>query len=165
MIKEKYLTLRWNNSLTLGMGLITLIYVGVVLSTAVLSDVAAFIGLVLIGAIYWTIVEQHSNMRFAWLSKNAANDLSVTQSFTNRLIYIAYNIIWWIPIVLAVPKIIDYWTAFIALFVLTVMRAVANLYRNNVLNPDQAESFPLRSVWIVERENAYRQWIGYWLDN
>ena len=52
MIKEKFLTLRWNNILTLGIGLITLIYVGVVLSTAVLSDVAAFIGLVLIGAIY-----------------------------------------------------------------------------------------------------------------
>ena len=52
MIKEKFLTERWNNILTLGMGLITLIYVGVVLSASVLSDVAAFIGLVLIGAIY-----------------------------------------------------------------------------------------------------------------
>ena len=52
MIKEKFLTVRWNNILTLGMGLITLIYVAVVLSASVLSDVAAFIGLVLIGAIY-----------------------------------------------------------------------------------------------------------------
>jgi len=85
-------------------------------------------------------------MRFAWLSKNLANDVSIKQSFTNRLIYIAYNVVWWIPIVLAVTKIIDYWTALIALFVLTFIRAVVNLYRNNVLNPEQAENFPLRAV-------------------
>lgn len=47
---------------------------------------------------------------------------------------------------LALTKIIDLRTAFIALFVLTFIRAVVNLYRNNVLNPEQAESFPLRSV-------------------
>ena len=85
-------------------------------------------------------------MRFAWLSKNLANEVSIKQSFTNRLIYIAYNVVWWKPIVLAVTKIIDYWTAFIALFVLTIIRAVVNLYRNNVLNPEQAEYFPLRAV-------------------
>ena len=85
-------------------------------------------------------------MRFAWLSKNLANDVSIKQSFTNRLIYIAYNVVWWIPIVLAVTKIIDYWTALIALFVLTFIRAVINLYSNNVLNPEQAENFPLRAV-------------------
>jgi len=85
-------------------------------------------------------------MRFAWLSKNSASDVSVKQSFTNRLVYIAYNVVWWIPIVLAVTKIIDYRTAFIALFVLTIIRAIVNLYRNNVLNPKQAESFPLRAV-------------------
>ena len=52
MTKEEFLTLRWNNILTLGIGLIILTYVGLVLSTSVLSDVAAFIGLALIGAIY-----------------------------------------------------------------------------------------------------------------
>ena len=50
--KEEFFTLRWNNILTLALGLIMLIYVYLVLSTSVLSDVAAFIGLVLIGAIY-----------------------------------------------------------------------------------------------------------------
>ena len=85
-------------------------------------------------------------MRFAWLNKDSDNDRPVKESLIQRLIYIAYNIFWWIPIVLAVTKIIDYWTAFIALFVLTIIRAVVNLYRNNVLNPEQAESFPLRSV-------------------
>ena len=52
MTKGDFLTVRWNNLLTLGLGLIMLTYVGFVLSTSVMSDVAAFIGLVLIGAIY-----------------------------------------------------------------------------------------------------------------
>ena len=86
-------------------------------------------------------------MRFAWLNKDSDNDRpEEKESLTRRLIYIAYNIFWWIPIVLAVFKIIDLRTAFIALFVLTFIRAVVNLYRNNVLNPEQAESFPLRAV-------------------
>jgi hypothetical protein len=85
-------------------------------------------------------------MRFAWLRNNSANHDSVKQSFSNRLIYIAYNVVWWIPIVLGVTKITDYRTAFIAFFVITIIRAGVNLYRNNVLNPEQAESFPLRAV-------------------
>jgi len=52
MTKEKFLTLRWNNFLSLGLGLIPLIYVVVVLSTSVLSERAAFIGLVVIGVVY-----------------------------------------------------------------------------------------------------------------
>jgi hypothetical protein len=52
MIKEEYLTLRWNNILTLGFGLIMLAYAAFVMSTSALSDVAAFIGLALIGAVY-----------------------------------------------------------------------------------------------------------------
>jgi ABC-type transport system involved in cytochrome bd biosynthesis fused ATPase/permease subunit len=52
MTKEKFLTLRWNNILTLGFGLIMLTYVGFVISASALSDVSAFIGLVLIGAVY-----------------------------------------------------------------------------------------------------------------
>ena len=52
MTKEDFFTLRWNNILTLGLGLIMLIYIYFVLSTSILSDFAAFIGLVLLGAIY-----------------------------------------------------------------------------------------------------------------
>ena len=52
MTRDEFLIVRWNNILTLGLGLIMLIYVGFVLSTSIMSDIAAFIGMVLIGAIY-----------------------------------------------------------------------------------------------------------------
>ena len=84
-------------------------------------------------------------MRFAWLRKDSATTVSVKQSFTNRLIYVAYNVVWWIPVVLALVGTIDYRTGFVAFFIITIIRAAANLYRNNVLEPEQAESFPLRS--------------------
>jgi hypothetical protein len=35
---------------------------------------------------------------------------------------------------------------FIAFFVVTIIRAGVNLLRNNILKPEQAENFPLRSV-------------------
>ena len=52
MTKDKYLTVRWNNWLTLIMGLPTLIYAVFVLSTSVLSDFAGFIGIAVMGALY-----------------------------------------------------------------------------------------------------------------
>ena len=52
MKKEKFLTVRWNNLLTLGLGLPTLAYGIVFLSTSVLSDFWSFIGMIAIGAIY-----------------------------------------------------------------------------------------------------------------
>jgi hypothetical protein len=50
--KEKFLTVRWNNVLALALGLVFVIYAIVVWSTSGLSDSAAFIGLVIIGAVY-----------------------------------------------------------------------------------------------------------------
>ena len=52
MTREKFLTTRWNNLLSLGLGIHALIYVIIVLSTSVLSDSAGFIGLVVIGVVY-----------------------------------------------------------------------------------------------------------------
>ena len=52
MTKEKFLTARWNNWLSLGLGIPVLIYIVVVLSTSVLSDFTGFIGMVVLGAIY-----------------------------------------------------------------------------------------------------------------
>jgi hypothetical protein len=52
MTKEQFLTVRWNNQLALGLGGLVLLYAAVVLSTSLLSDMAAFIGLVIIGVLY-----------------------------------------------------------------------------------------------------------------
>jgi len=84
-------------------------------------------------------------MRFAWQRKNSADQVSAQQSLTNRLVLIAYNLVWWIPLVLTFTKIIDYRTGFIAFFVVTIIRAGANLYRNNILEPGPAEAFPFRA--------------------
>jgi len=50
--KEKFLTVRWNNILTLVLGIPTLLYIVFAISTPVLSDQAAFFGLFLIGVVY-----------------------------------------------------------------------------------------------------------------
>jgi len=52
MTKERFLTRRWNNWLTVGMGIPVLIYIAVVLTTSVLSDFAGFIGMVVLGVLY-----------------------------------------------------------------------------------------------------------------
>ena len=52
MPKEKFLTVRWNNFLSLGLGLIVLIYVVVVLSSSAWSERSGLIGLAVIGALF-----------------------------------------------------------------------------------------------------------------
>jgi hypothetical protein len=84
-------------------------------------------------------------MRFAWLQRKAANGGTVPQSAANQVTLAAYNLVWWIPIVLSVAKIIDYGTGFVAFAVVTAARLGANLYRNNVLTLEQAERFPFRA--------------------
>ena len=91
------------------------------------------------------IVEQHASMRFAWLREQSGRPEPDQPGTINRLIFIAYNVIWWVPIVLGFFKVLDYQTAFIAFLIITLFRAGANLFRNNVLAPEQAETFPLRA--------------------
>jgi hypothetical protein len=57
---------------------------------------------------------------------------------------VAYNVFYWIPIVLPFTPIVSYRTGFIAVLVVIIFRAVANLYRVNALTLEQAERFPLR---------------------
>lgn len=86
-------------------------------------------------------------MRFAWQKKNSAKHDLAKQGFTHpfNLIMVTYNVVWWIPIILPFTGTISYHSGFIAFFIVTIIRLVANLIRNNVLKGDQAESFPLRS--------------------
>ena len=84
-------------------------------------------------------------MRFAWLRENSDDHVSAKPGLANRLIYVAYNVIWFAPVVLAFAKIIDYRTGFIAFLIVTIIRAIANVIRNNLLTLEQAEVFPFRS--------------------
>ena len=84
-------------------------------------------------------------MRFAWLRETSKDSVPAQPSALNRLILIAYNVIWWVPLVLGFTKVIDYQTGFVAFLIITIFRAMANVVRNNLLTPEQAETFPLRS--------------------
>ena len=52
MTKEKILTVRWNNVLTLGLGLPALIYVLVAFNSSIWSGRSGLIGLSVIGVLY-----------------------------------------------------------------------------------------------------------------
>ena len=86
-------------------------------------------------------------MRFAWQMKHSTGNVKAKREVTHprNLVMMAYNIVWWIPIILPFAGVIDYRTGFIAFFAVTVVRLIANLLRNNILQPQQAVSFPLRS--------------------
>ena len=84
-------------------------------------------------------------MRFAWLREKSGDSAPAQSSAINQLILIVYNLIWWVPIVLGFFKVIDYRTAFITFLIITICRAIANVFRNNVLPPEQGERFPLRA--------------------
>ena len=52
MTKAKFLTIRWNNVLTLGLGIPTLLYIIYAFSTSLWSTQAGLIGLSVLGAFY-----------------------------------------------------------------------------------------------------------------
>ena len=52
MTKEKFLTVRWNNLLTLGLGFPTLVYIVVAFSTLLWTEKSGLIGLAIIGVLY-----------------------------------------------------------------------------------------------------------------
>jgi hypothetical protein len=83
-------------------------------------------------------------MRFAWLRKKQGLE-DPTMSTGARLIYISYNVIWWLPVVLVVLGVWSYRTGAVVFVVITFLRALVNLYRNNVLSVEAAQRFPLRA--------------------
>jgi hypothetical protein len=52
MTKEGFLTVRWNNWLTLGLGIPTLVYVLTAFSTPFWMERGGLVGLALIGVVY-----------------------------------------------------------------------------------------------------------------
>lgn len=84
-------------------------------------------------------------MRFAWLRSKEGSEQAPAISPAGRLVFVAYNVVWWVPVVLAFAGVVSYRAGFLGFLVITIFRAVANLYRNNVLPVEAAQHFPLRS--------------------
>lgn len=85
-------------------------------------------------------------MRFVWLRENSAAGDLVKQGFSSRLArmaFWAFNTVFWV-FLLPFFTPMTYSTGFIAFTAIIFMRLAANLYSNNVLNPQQFESFPFR---------------------
>lgn len=86
-------------------------------------------------------------MRFAWLRENAPENSAVQQASTHPLALIrkAYNLAFWI-FLLPFFTSMEYGTGFIAFTVIILVRLIANLYTNNVLDltPEEYDRFPLR---------------------
>ncbi len=83
-------------------------------------------------------------MRFAWLRKKEGIE-EPQLSAAARLTYIGYNVVWWLPVAFVITGLWSYRAGAIGFVVVTVLRTLANLYRNNVLSIEAAQRFPLRS--------------------
>ena len=87
-------------------------------------------------------------MRFAWERENSTDGDTFHKGFTNpvnRVLFFIYNLVYWLPIVLTVFKVVDYRTGFIGFALIILVRLVANLYANNFLTAESFENFPFRS--------------------
>jgi len=144
MNKDKFLTVRWNNLLMLGLGIPALIYVTVVFFSSILSDKVGFFGIVVIGVIYCLVVEQHSSMTLVWQIKKSENYTPTKQNLLKRTILVTYNFIWWIPVVSPFVGLTEYRMGSTIFFFVTLTRAFINLYRVNILTLEKAVNFPLR---------------------
>ena len=83
-------------------------------------------------------------MRFAWIKEQPNGGDPIPQSVAERLTTIAYNAIWWTPLLFVLIDRIDYEAGFFAFTAITIGRLIANIYRNNILPPERGVAFPLR---------------------
>jgi len=146
MKKEKILTIRMNYLLTLGLGMLFLMYVIFAFSTSLWQDRIGMIILSIFGVVYWIIIEGHTAMRFAWLKENSIDYILIKQAAAHplNLIRKAYNAAFWI-FLLPFFAIIDYKTGFIVFTINIFVRLSANLYVNiRNFEPEQFDKFPLR---------------------
>ncbi len=82
-------------------------------------------------------------MRFAWLRTREGRE-APSQTSSERLTLIAYNAIWWIPVVLPILGVISARAGFITFLAITVVRALVNAYRINIMPVAAGERLPLR---------------------
>lgn len=83
-------------------------------------------------------------MRFVRLWRDKTGDGSFKEGWLSKLTMVAYNLVWWSPLVLPFTGTISYRAGFLLFMVITYVRLTANLIRNNILSLDRAISFPLR---------------------
>ena len=84
-------------------------------------------------------------MRFAWLRQQAGQDELVRQTAIAIIIFVAYNLVYWVPLALPIIGTIDYRTGVIAFAIVIAIRGALNGYRVNVLPVEQGQRFPLRA--------------------
>lgn len=148
MTKEAFLTVRWNNILSVGLGVPTLIYVIVAFSTSFWMERNGLIGLGIFGALFCIIIELHTATRFAWLQKKSANDGSlVKQGYAHplALIRLAYNAAFWV-FLLPFVTTMDSHVGFVAFTFVIGVRFALSLYTNNIANltSEQFDRYPFR---------------------
>ena len=156
LTKEKFLTIRWNNILSAGLGIPTLIYVIFAFSTSFWLEREGLIGLAIFGALFWIIIELHTATRFAWLQKNSATYVSVKQGYAHplALIRLVHNAVFWV-FLLPFLTSVDYSIGFIAFTIVIFVRLTLSFYTNNFANLtlEQFDSYPFR-IWL---RSLYRQ--------
>ena len=84
-------------------------------------------------------------MRFAWLRSKEGSEEPPLMTPADRVTFVVYNVIWWVPVILTVLGFLSFWAGSLGFMVMSVLRAVTNAYRINVLPVDAAHRFPLRS--------------------
>ena len=153
MNKENFLTVRWNNILTLVLGIPALIYILYALSGSLWTSKGGLIVLSIIGVVYWLGIEFHTAMRFAWLHEKSGSNEITKQAYSHplSLIRLVYNAVFWIFLIPFLTRI-DFKVGFISFAVVISVRLVLNLYTNNVLDlsPEKYENYPFRIPWFIE---------------
>ena len=62
-----------------------------------------------------------------------------------RLLFVAYNVVWWVPLALPLFTSVSYFAGAVLFAATTALRALINVYRINVMPEEKAQRFPLRS--------------------
>lgn len=84
-------------------------------------------------------------MRFAWEKRQSRNRNTVKPGCAIQLFRLVYNAAWLLPIALTFNEMLDYTTGFTAFTTICIVRLIANLYANNVLNAQQFDTFLFRA--------------------
>jgi hypothetical protein len=84
-------------------------------------------------------------MRFVWEKRQSGNRDKVQPGCATQLFRLVYNAAWILPIVLTFNGTLDYATGFTVFTAVCIVRLIANLYANNVLNAQQFDTFLFRA--------------------